>query len=159
MQEGGLAPSAVVYGGFWRRGLALFLDGIILAVILFPIEMVLGLFASPVMVPRTSSSNFGMLGINFGILGLIYLISFAVGATYQGYFLSQKGATPGKMVMGLKVITATGARLTFMRGVGRYFATVLSAFTFFIGYLIAAFDSQKRALHDHICSTRVIRQI
>ena len=26
-----------------------------------------------------------------------------------------------------------------------------------IGYLIAAFDDQKRTLHDHICDTRVIR--
>jgi uncharacterized RDD family membrane protein YckC len=152
MQEGGLAGSTVVYGGFWRRGLALFLDAIILAVILFPIEMVIGMFASPVIVPGTTS-------FNFGILGVIYLISFVVGATYQGYFLSQKGATPGKMVMGLKVVTATGARLTFARAVGRYFATILSGLTFFIGYLIAAFDSQKRALHDHICSTRVIRQV
>jgi len=27
----------------------------------------------------------------------------------------------------------------------------------FIGYIISAFDAQKRALHDHIASTRVIR--
>jgi len=26
----------------------------------------------------------------------------------------------------------------------------------YIGYLIVAFDDQKRALHDHICNTRVI---
>jgi uncharacterized RDD family membrane protein YckC len=26
-----------------------------------------------------------------------------------------------------------------------------------IGYIIAGFDSQKRALHDMICDTRVIR--
>jgi len=25
-----------------------------------------------------------------------------------------------------------------------------------IGYIMAAFDSEKRALHDHICDTRVI---
>jgi uncharacterized RDD family membrane protein YckC len=27
----------------------------------------------------------------------------------------------------------------------------------FIGYLMAAFDDQKRALHDRICDTRVVR--
>jgi hypothetical protein len=26
----------------------------------------------------------------------------------------------------------------------------------YIGYIIAAFDGQKRALHDHMCDTRVI---
>jgi uncharacterized RDD family membrane protein YckC len=29
--------------------------------------------------------------------------------------------------------------------------------TLTIGYIMAAFDSQKRALHDRICDTRVIR--
>jgi len=28
-----------------------------------------------------------------------------------------------------------------------------------IGYIIAVFDSEKRALHDHICNTRVVFQI
>jgi hypothetical protein len=28
--------------------------------------------------------------------------------------------------------------------------------TCFIGYIIAAFDNEKRALHDHICTTRVV---
>ena len=42
------------------------------------------------------------------------------------------------------------------RAVGRYFAQWLSAFILYIGYIIAGFDSEKRALHDHICDTRVI---
>jgi uncharacterized RDD family membrane protein YckC len=29
---------------------------------------------------------------------------------------------------------------------------------FAIGYIMAAFDDEKRALHDRICSTRVIRK-
>jgi|SRR5579875_423413 len=151
MQEGALAPSSVVYGGFWRRGVALLLDSIIISVILFPVEMVVGLFAFPLASPARS--------FNFGLLGIVYIVSFAIGAAYQGYFLSQKGATPGKMVMGMKVVTATGARLSVGRAVARYFASVLSGLTLFIGYLIAAFDVQKRTLHDHICSTRVIREV
>jgi uncharacterized RDD family membrane protein YckC len=35
---------------------------------------------------------------------------------------------------------------------------MLSGFTFYIGFIIAAFDPEKRALHDHICGTRVIRR-
>jgi uncharacterized RDD family membrane protein YckC len=27
-----------------------------------------------------------------------------------------------------------------------------------IGYIMAAFDEEKRALHDRICSTRVVRR-
>ena len=36
------------------------------------------------------------------------------------------------------------------------FAELLSGMICDIGYLIVAFDSQKRGLHDHICNTRVI---
>jgi uncharacterized RDD family membrane protein YckC len=32
----------------------------------------------------------------------------------------------------------------------------ISAFILMIGYIMAAFDSEKRALHDRICETRVI---
>jgi uncharacterized RDD family membrane protein YckC len=40
--------------------------------------------------------------------------------------------------------------------VGRYFAQWISAIILAIGYIMAAFDDQKRALHDRICETRVI---
>jgi len=38
----------------------------------------------------------------------------------------------------------------------RFFATMLSQLTLYIGYIIAAFDDEKRSLHDHICDTRVV---
>jgi hypothetical protein len=34
----------------------------------------------------------------------------------------------------------------------------LSFLTLYIGFIMAAFDIEKRALHDRICSTRVIRK-
>ena len=40
--------------------------------------------------------------------------------------------------------------------VGRYFAKFLSSITLCIGFIIAAFESEKRSLHDHICGTRVV---
>jgi uncharacterized RDD family membrane protein YckC len=54
------------------------------------------------------------------------------------------------------VVTADGGRVSYLRALGRYFAKMLSGFTCLIGYIIAAFDGQKRALHDHICNTRVV---
>ena len=51
-----------------------------------------------------------------------------------------------------------GSPLTLARSVGRYFAKILSAFTLCVGYLMAAFDEEKCALHDHISDTRVIRK-
>jgi uncharacterized RDD family membrane protein YckC len=75
---------------------------------------------------------------------------------YQIFFLGKYGATPGKMACKLKVVTAEGTPITYGRATGRFFAEKLSGLTCTIGYIIAAFDDQKRTLHDHICGTRVV---
>ena len=77
-------------------------------------------------------------------------------ATYEVCFLGRFGATPGKMVCRLRVVGPDHTRLTYTRALARHFAGMLSLLTLLIGYLIAAFDSEKRALHDHICNTRVV---
>jgi uncharacterized RDD family membrane protein YckC len=66
------------------------------------------------------------------------------------------GATLGKMAAKIRVVTADGGKVSYGRATGRYFAKLLSAFTCLIGFIMAAFDEEKRALHDRICNTRVI---
>ena len=83
-------------------------------------------------------------------------ISIALSVAYEAYFLSTRGATPGKMALGLRVVTADGGPISVGLAIGRYFAMYLSGLTLMIGYIMAGFDSQKRALHDYICGTRVI---
>jgi uncharacterized RDD family membrane protein YckC len=80
----------------------------------------------------------------------------AVQMIYVIFFLGKFGATPGKMICRLKVVTPEASAIGFGRAAARYFAQILTNCTFCIGYLIAAFDPEKRALHDHICRTRVI---
>jgi uncharacterized RDD family membrane protein YckC len=92
-----------------------------------------------------------------GMLGLAWLINTAVACTYEACFVYQFAATPGKMALGLKVVRPDGSRVGLGRAIGRYFAKMLSAIILLIGYIIAGFDAQKRALHDMICDTRVIR--
>jgi len=74
------------------------------------------------------------------------------------YFLGKFSATPGKMALGLKVLRADGEMITYPRALGRFFAEFLSSVILAIGYIMAAFDEEKRALHDRICDTRVVRR-
>ena len=158
MREGVAGPTgAVVYGGFWRRFAALLLDGLILAVFTVPLRMAVMMF-----LPFNNSvanMNPALVMATLAAIGVGFLISTALSCLYQGYFLSQKGATLGKMLLGLKVVTVSGGPITVSRAVGRYFASILSSMILCIGYIMVAFDDQKRALHDHICGTRVIREI
>jgi uncharacterized RDD family membrane protein YckC len=60
------------------------------------------------------------------------------------------------MAFGLKIVRENGARISTKLAIGRAFAWELSSMLCNLGYFFAAFDSEKRALHDMICKTRVI---
>ncbi|HSQ41099.1 MAG TPA: RDD family protein [Fibrobacteraceae bacterium] len=87
---------------------------------------------------------------------LINIPGLLLEAFYQVYFLSRYGGTPGKMLMGLRVISADGNPLSVAHALGRYFSFWFSAISLGLGFLIILFDPQRRALHDHIARTRVI---
>jgi len=159
----GVAPVQPVfrYAGFWIRFLAILIDGIILGVVGSAVQLLLmgralGPLAQfqPNLPPDQAMAAFGSL---MGMLGLSTLINVAIAACYEGFFVARIGATPGKMALSLKVVRADGAPLTLGRSFGRYFAKWLNYFTLLIGFIMAGFDAQKRALHDMICDTRVIK--
>jgi len=93
-----------------------------------------------------------------GIVGILSLVSMAINCVYEGLFVAKMGSTPGKMAFGMRVVRPDGSRVGMARAFGRYFAKLLSALILGIGYIVAAFDSEKRALHDMICDTRVVKQ-
>jgi len=79
---------------------------------------------------------------------------------YHAAFLAMKGATPGKMVCGIRVIDEnTGQRISFGRGLLRELVLMLSALPCLIGYFSLFFDSLglKRAWHDKAVKSRVVR--
>jgi uncharacterized RDD family membrane protein YckC len=129
------------YGGFWIRFVAKVIDGIVEGGISIAITLIIGLM----------TQFFG------NKMSVFYLISYPIAIVYVTYFVGAYGATPGKMALGLKVVRPDGERVSYLRAFARYWAELLSGLILAIGYIIAAFDGQKRALHDHICDTRVVK--
>lgn len=152
MREG-LAPFAKgkPFAGFWIRLVARMIDNTITSIAgyVFQIPML-------VVIARMGKGREGDLGLMAGWLGFAVLASLGTAAYYEAWFLVKKGATPGKMILGLKVIRARGGQMTWGLALGRYFAHMLSAFTLYFGYLMAGWDEEKRALHDRVCDTRVV---
>ena len=81
-------------------------------------------------------------------------MTIAVG--YETLMIGKYGATLGKMAAKVRVVTAEGGKVSYGRALGRYFSKLLSGMICAIGYIMAAFDEEKRALHDRICNTRVV---
>lgn len=153
----GVAPSQhFQYGGFWIRFVAKFIDRIVL----FAVGMGIGLALTATAVISTGHTNpqdpefWRFFILQQGILGLVNL---ALGLLYHWFFIRKFDATPGKMALGLKVLRSDGSKLSTGRIIGRYFSEILSGMILCIGYIMAGFDEEKRALHDHMCDTRVVK--
>jgi uncharacterized RDD family membrane protein YckC len=80
---------------------------------------------------------------------------FAIG--YSVFLVGACGQTIGRMVMRLRVIGDQQFTVGFDRAAIRLAAWVVSALPAFIGMLPALRDPQRRALHDRLSHTRVVK--
>jgi uncharacterized RDD family membrane protein YckC len=143
------------YAGFGIRFGAKFLDGLIIGV---PAMIIYFIVMIPYFRQQIQNHAAGTPATP-QVFPILFQLGFVViHVAYQTFFLGKYGATPGKMVAKLQVVTAEGGRIGYGRAMGRAFAEILSGLICYIGYFMVLFDSQKRALHDHICSTRVIQK-
>jgi uncharacterized RDD family membrane protein YckC len=149
--EGVAARAAFHYAGFWIRFVAIVIDGLIVGFSSAAVQAIL-------LPGLRSASSLADRSFTLALVGLAYVIGVVIGATYEGVFVNKLGATPGKLALGLRVVRPDGGPVSLGRAVGRYFAKILSAMILLIGYIMAGFDREKRALHDMIVDTRVIRK-
>lgn len=147
LKEGAVLPGELEYGSFAVRFVAKVIDGLIMSPVSIGLNFVMGsgLFGEP-----ASPGGF------FAIFGLVNIIQQLLAASYSTFFVGRYAATPGKMIMKLKIVTADGGPVSYQRALARHFAEMISGLTLMIGYLMAAFDEQRRSLHDRICNTRVV---
>ncbi|PKM98150.1 MAG: hypothetical protein CVU79_04870 [Elusimicrobia bacterium HGW-Elusimicrobia-3] len=75
---------------------------------------------------------------------------------YEAVFSSGGRATLGKWLMNIRVRAADGGDLPFGKAFVRALAYFLSSATFNLGYLMALFTNNKRALHDYVAGSRVV---
>jgi uncharacterized RDD family membrane protein YckC len=68
------------------------------------------------------------------------------------------GQTPGKRLVKIRVINVNGSsKISLLDVIYREtLAKFLSGIIFYVGYLMAAFTDDKRALHDRLAGTRVV---
>lgn len=123
--------------GFWRRLGGLVIDALIIGVV----GGVLALIASAIGMSATSAES----SLNF-LIGIAYYT--------WGY---GTGQTLGCRVLGLRIIDKnSGGAPGYGRGLGRYFAQILSAIPLGLGYFWMLWDSKKQTWHDKLAGTLVV---
>ncbi len=155
------SPAAhdVVPAGFLRRWAALFLDQLILSAgfyaLLFILILVVGIGGGFQALEGLDSED-PPGWVVAAYLGMTLLYYVGAGLYFSLMESSAAQATLGKMALSIKVVDRNGARLTFPHALGRWFAASLSYLTLYIGFLMAAFTQEKRALHDFVAGTSVV---
>lgn len=164
-----------MYAGFWKRFAANLIDSMILNIVIVALffiyfiimyavigtyqlsEVSSGETFSEMFIARTETTAMTV----WVILMLLFLFVFPFIVYWLYYALmesSKHRATVGKMALGIVVVNNSFERLTFGRATGRCLGRVVTSFTFYIGYLMAAFTERKQALHDLIASTYVVNK-
>ena len=93
-----------------------------------------------------------------GLVVVFYAVAmFITDMIYFIWFHGSVGQTPGKMLLGLRVIQASGETMTFGVAFLRWVGTLVSSLFLSLGYLWIAFDGKKQGWHDKIAATLVIR--
>ncbi len=162
MASGAVAasPRGWHYGGFWIRFGARMIDGLVLGV---PLVIMFALLIPNLLRTQGDPSNPALAA--FAAFGLsIFLGYFLVLICYEVLMLKYRGATLGKMACGLKVVRADGSSLGWGVSFGRVFMwnivtsgiPYLNSILMLISGIMAGTDSEKRALHDRVCDTRVL---
>lgn len=145
--QGTLPQLGLEYVGFAPRFMAKIIDWVILGILQGALQGFFLVTAEQLEDPVTAITY----TMAFSGVGLLLMLA------YGGLFLGKFGATPGKMALGLKVITAQGEQPGYWRGLGRSAGELVSGLILYIGYVMVSFDPQRRALHDFMADTRVVK--
>lgn len=140
-----------IYAGFWRRFLAVILDCIAFFLVTAPVlylfyghDYFFWLF------------NNDALFASYGILD--FVINKFVVVILLVLFWQTWGATPGKRLLGCRIVNAADLQpISVKQSIIRIAGYVVAMLPAYLGFIWAAWDKRKQGLHDKLASTVVIR--
>lgn len=163
------ASETLDYAGFWRRCGAHLMDlaiwwvgwlviSQIVTLVFFPeVAKLSQTIAEKGIFSYQPTPHEATMMLKHSFVSIVLATIWAI--IYDTFFILRFGATPGKLLFGLRIVKTSGKPLDFANIVGRCLAKgLLGLPTLCIGYLIVAFDDQKRSLHDHVTHTRVVKK-
>jgi uncharacterized RDD family membrane protein YckC len=139
-------PRQPKYVGFWKRVLAFVVDSIIVGTVIL-------IFAL---------AFYGRQYFQLSEKGETLLFDIVVQGVLPALaailFWRYRGATPGKMLIGARIVDAqTLGKPSTGQLIGRYFAYLVSMI-FMLGFIWIAFDRRKQGWHDKLAGTVVISE-
>ena len=133
-----------VLAGFWIRVWASIIDIIWLIILIYALGI--AIYGT-----RYLDSEKHLLGPADAVINYLLPVVLDV------WFWMKKGATPGKMICGIRIVSVDGSPLTIGRCVIRSLGYYVSLLPLCVGYLWAAWDLRNQTWHDKMARTLVVR--
>lgn len=140
--------------GFWIRFAAYLIDFFI---VMFALGII-GAFMEPVMKLLKDTPLSGKILFQYTLIDILDYILTMVYFVVLTYFT---GATLGKKALNLKVVSVEKDgklklfNVIYRETIGRYFSDLFGG----IGYLAVVFNDEKKAIHDMLGDTKVVKVI
>jgi uncharacterized RDD family membrane protein YckC len=144
------------YAGFFSRGAAFVLDRAICFgisfVLMLVVDYLLSLFRLDQWLENLSQEAplQALLAIVLSTVGINLLVNIG----YNVGFWVLSGQTPGKRVLGVRVMRTDGARVRLGNALRRQIGYWISGI-FYLGFLWILFDNKRQGFHDKIAGTIV----
>ena len=133
------------YVGFWLRVWASIIDTLLMLVIIAPLLS-------------------WIYGVEYWVSERIilgpadFLLTWVLPAVAVILFWIYRQATPGKMVIGARIVDATSSgKPSTGQLIGRYFGYFVSTLPLLIGLIWVGIDKRKQGFHDMLAGTVVVR--
>lgn len=140
------AEGEVKYAGFWIRVLAALIDSIWLLALTFTLGwMIYG----AIYFESTDLSQ------GYADIFISYVLPFILTILFWQF----KSATPGKMVLGVKIVDAnTMGKASTGKLLVRYLGYYISMLPLLLGIFWVGWDKRKQGWHDKIAGTLVVKE-
>jgi uncharacterized RDD family membrane protein YckC len=117
--------------GFWRRFAAAFIDGVLLGIVSWILQAILGTTGS--------------------------VLTLLVGIGYYTYFHGSTGQTPGDAALSIRVVDKDGGgSIGYGRAFVRWLVSIISGAVILLGYLWMLWDDEKQTWHDKAANAVVV---
>lgn len=154
--------------GWWTRFAAWLVDVVFLCLLLIPLVLIAGVIGIDTGTSASSGSSASFSAEDGQFLAIMFLWWIGVILYAPTTMSRMQGSTPGKRIMGIRVVRADGSPLTFgfaffrevlIKGVVvQAVGVVTFGLGWFINYVWPLWDSENRALHDFAVRSRVVRR-
>lgn len=92
------------------------------------------------------------LSVLVSLVGIAYFV-------YMGWLDGATGQTPGKAIMGVRLVNQQGEIIGAGAGIGRKFAHILDSLVCMLGWFLPLVDSKRQTIADKVMTTFVVEGI